>query len=403
MWRCLSRLGSAPLTGTRSTLVCVVKSAPINADVLDWALNDVGMTDRELSGLAKIEAARLRSIRDGAAEPNTTEFRAIAKAIGRAPSFLFLPSRPSRAPAAAAFRASAGRQGLRSVSPSEQEALRLATRWQTIITWVRTALDEPMPSVPTLTDADNETTAVGKLGTWLAWDVDLQRTATSPSAVLRELRAHLEARGLLLLQFSLGTNSCRGFSMPGDVPVIAINSAYNPAARVYTVVHELVHVLRGDRALCSDSRDDDLERYCEQVAAAVLIPADDLREYLNSYVTTGWVESLDDARRVANRYRVSLRAAAVRLIELQRAGFSLYALIEAETDSSKSGGFNPNSEPQTTPVRRIRELGEQVPRALLRARDEGVLSDVDVRRYLDVSGTQLEDIEHRLVKLSEDV
>lgn len=389
--------------GQQAYVGLVVKSAPINPAVLDWALNDIGMTDAELAETAKLGPARLRSIRSGAVEPNTTEFRKIAKALGRSPSFLFLPSPPARAPIVAAFRAPAGRSGARRVRPDEQEALRLAARWQLVVGWVRGSLNEPTESPPKIPESASAATVAATLREWLEWDVELQRSATSPSAVLRELRSRIEDRGLLLLQFSLGSQGCRGFSLPGHVPLIAINSSYAPAARVYTVIHELIHVFRGDQSVCTDSRDDDLERLCERAAAAFLIPADDLVPYLDAYVTPGRVETVEDARRVANRYRVSLRAAGVRLIEMKRALQSLYELIESETEGGSNSGFNPNTEPQTTPVRRLRELGDQVPRALIRARDEGVLSEIDVRRYLNVSGPQLEDIEHRLARASSDV
>ncbi|WP_420821677.1 ImmA/IrrE family metallo-endopeptidase [Pseudonocardia acidicola] len=207
----------------------------------------------------------------------------------------------------------------------------------------------------------------------------------------------MEARGVLLLQFSsLERNSCRGFLLPHDAaPVVAVNTKYNPAARLFTVFHELAHLIRGDTAICDDPRSSSTERWCEQTAAQVLAPTDDLLPYLDRWVTTGKVTSIDDCRRIANRYKISLRAAAVRLISVERAESSLYSRIDRDTDF-ESGGPNPNAEPQTTPVRRVAALGNEIPRELLRARDQGLLTTVQVRRYLNVDPDQLNDISFRL-------
>jgi Zn-dependent peptidase ImmA (M78 family) len=370
----------------------VAKPAPINVDVLNWAIDDAGLSNEQISATSKaLTPEKLRAIRRGDHQPLTTEFKALAKALGRSTSFFFLPSAPTRQPLAAAFRTPATHEGHRSLSAGEHEALRSATRWQRIVTWAREPESSArLPQVkPDASSADVAVT----ISRWLEWSLELQRSFKTPNAVLKELRDRLEDRGLIFLQFTLGNAACKGFSVPGDTPVIALNSSYNPAARVYTIIHELIHVMQGDRAVCGKPREDELERFCESAAAIFLIPERDLRNHLKTRFPKP-PETVAEVGRIANRYNVSLRATALRLTELNLARPGLYDLVDNEAEYGGGGGFG--GEPQTTPVRRIRELGQRIPRELIRARDDGRLPDVEVRRYLDVSGEQLRDIERRL-------
>jgi Zn-dependent peptidase ImmA (M78 family) len=274
-------------------------------------------------------------------------------------------------------------------------------RWQRVVAWIRQKNEDPFPILLKVSRDSTVSATATAIASWLHWDQTAQKKASSSSAVFKLARNKLEANGTLLLQFSLGDDSCRGFSVPHpQVPAIAVNSSYNSAARVFTVFHELAHIARGDQAVCGNPRDDALERWCERVAATILIPERDLRQYLDKWITMGLVSTVKDCQRVANHYRVSTRAAAVRIIQINRAVDGLYDLVDQELETGPSTGGR-SQEPQTTPVIRIRELGNEIPRQLLLARDEGYLGEVQVRRYLDVNGEQLSDLANRVLPHAE--
>ena len=76
----------------------------------------------------------------------------------------------------------------------------------------------------------------------------------------------------------------RGFSLTQrPFPVIAVNSRDAVTARIFTLFHELGHILIGDGGLCDlegevSARDAQLkERFCNALAAEVLVPEDALR------------------------------------------------------------------------------------------------------------------------------
>lgn len=101
---------------------------------------------------------------------------------------------------------------------------------------------------------------------------------------------------------------CRGFALVNSVvPFIFINNKDSKTAQLFTLIHETTHILLGTSAGYGGDIDmihDATERYCDQVAAAFLMP-DDL-------VKSNWF----GISRTARRFKVSELAMARRANEL---------------------------------------------------------------------------------------
>jgi len=174
--------------------------------------------------------------------------------------------------------------------------------------------------------------------------------------------ALIEARGILVTQISnVHLEEMRGFSISNQpFPVIAINSYDSHNGRMFTLMHELTHILLRVSGLC-DLEDKDqevlsdkeqIERFCNQVAAAILMPEDKLIQLprINSATPhTSWLEA--DITEIALRFGVSREAAALRLIAVTSAPWRLYqnlkpryerAYEEARPAPRTSGFFSPN-------------------------------------------------------------
>jgi Zn-dependent peptidase ImmA (M78 family) len=147
----------------------------------------------------------------------------------------------------------------------------------------------------------------------------------------------------------MGEESCRGFSIWDDVaPIIAINTAWVPEARVFTLIHELAHLSSRTNSACaedvvtSSNAGDRIERWCDRVAAAVLIPAAGLAEFSSEVRGTSQAGGdLATASRMAARFKVSRRAAVLRLIEQELATWSLFRSIPPHHERQESGGRGP--------------------------------------------------------------
>jgi Zn-dependent peptidase ImmA (M78 family) len=127
----------------------------------------------------------------------------------------------------------------------------------------------------------------------------------------------------------------RGFSIGRyPLPVIAINGAEPPRGKLFTLLHEVAHILLHRSALCDledaatpavEPEGRRLEWYCNSVAAAALMPRNAVLEAVadrEEAPETSW--SNDDLRALAGRFGDSAEAMLVRLVTLNLASREEY-------------------------------------------------------------------------------
>src|SRR5205814_1473466 len=176
--------------------------------------------------------------------------------------------------------------------------------------------------------------------------IETQLSWSSSNEALRAWREVIEALGVTVLMLQMGEESCRGFCVWDDAaPLIAINTAWLPEARVFTLFHELAHLTTRTNSACAEDAaprsrrsGDRTERWCERVAAAVAVPSEALSTVLSQIPgrTTRRPVDLSTVSRIATRFRVSRRAAALRLIECQGASWPLFRSIPPHADRQSS-------------------------------------------------------------------
>ncbi|MGD0453832.1 MAG: ImmA/IrrE family metallo-endopeptidase [Solirubrobacteraceae bacterium] len=363
---------------------------PVTPAVLQWAMEESAVDPPELAERAKTEPSTVLGWLNGEEQPTKTQFRAIAAMLKRPAAFFMMASPPIETAVPPAFRHPPGHPEHESTR-AELDAVATASRVRRIARWTaervadRRWLDEPVPAVT----SDTPPARAAEMATsWLAWSTTEQRGAANPSAVVKIVRGRLEERGVLALQLPIGEELCRGFSLNDDVkPLVAINSAYIPAARLFTYVHELGHLMRRSDSICLGFGDTGVERWCEQFAAALLMPHEHLRTRIAARFGTGaTITDLEQVRLLAGDFNVSLTATAIRLEDLN-CGTALVSQIPRTSDHKKSGGGRGSD--STRGAVRARELGEGYISLMLAGARDGALGRQDLLRYLDVSEGQL--------------
>jgi Zn-dependent peptidase ImmA (M78 family) len=235
--------------------------------------------------------------------------------------------------------------------------------------------------------------AGGILRTALAIDAMPKVTVGRPQEFLRLLVRAAERLNVTVIQVQrVDVSVMRGFSLgDGPYPVTAVNGSDWPRGKAFTLLHELAHVGFRSNGLCDLEREDppDIERRCDQVAAAALMPRGSflhaLREYHSRDLTT------DLAREVGQPFGASGQSALLRMVELGRATWDDYWRLKPAFDDAfqhfkadeKAAGAEADS-----PIfyqLKARDLGRSFIRRVLRAYGEEAISTRDVVQLLEVS------------------
>lgn len=361
---------------------------PVTPPVVKWALEESGYPIDEVAAATGVSSKVIRSWEAGETKPTLTQLRAFANKLKR-PVAAFLLPRPPRLPLPALeFRRAPG-ESRRHLNPDERRMVRSAARLQRVLSWINGELHRPEVALPrTSIQASTETAATEARSRLGATGAEIQDWS-SPSTAFHWWRSAVERSGVFVLILPMGTDGCRGFSLWDDqAPLIAVNSAWSAEARIFTLFHEYGHLLTRTNSACLEGthrlrsvQSDAVERWCEQFAAAVILPLEPLQRFLASHDWQRGVTEVDVVRRIAKHFRGSLRATALRLIALGTADWKLYSLLPPTVDRKAPGGGGTGRD--RAQLRRD-QYGDFTIATFATALQQDVVSRGDVLDYLDI-------------------
>lgn len=358
---------------------------PITPDVLRWAVAESGLSVDELSGAAGVDRTALNTWLQGDARPSLADVRRLASKLHRQIAVFLLPSPPADTKPVIEFRHPIGQAG-RPLNPVERRYLRRARRLQEAQVWLVRELERESTTLPARAPSTDPEEAAESLRPRLSIDASNQFRWKSASEAFDAWRRALETLHITVVMFPMGAKSCRGFSLWNDVsPLIAVNTAWRDEARIYTLFHELGHLVTRTNSACSEApatpeARDPIERWCEEFAAAVLMPR-------GSIHVAGRVSNLATLSQLARRYKVSLRAMAIRLIGLGHASWNLYRKIPPTSDAKSRGGGGTGRN-----RREIREdeIGARGTELFVAAVQRDIISESQALDYLDIPAVEFE-------------
>ena len=137
----------------------------------------------------------------------------------------------------------------KSLNPVELRWLREAHRLQRVAAWVQQELGEQPPALPRWDLQASAEDATVALRNDLRIQVDQQLAWPNVSQAQRTWRRAIEGSGVFVFLLPMGSESCRGFSLWNErAPLIAVNTAWNQEARIFTLLHEYGHLVHRSHA-----------------------------------------------------------------------------------------------------------------------------------------------------------
>ena len=298
------------------------------------------------------------------------------------------------------------------LSPELQHTIRRAHAQREAALELRELAGEPTRPSPTLDTAPRDPEAFGAAGRkLLGVGLDAQLDWTDPGRALGGWMAALEDLDVMVLQAqSIDANDMRGFSISEQtLPVVVLNGADAPRARLFTLLHEYAHVLLRTSGVCDlhERRGakpaDDLEVFCNRVAAAILLPADVFRadpRVVAAPPNGDWPEST--LRALSERYGVSREVVVRRLYSL---GLTTWECMRAKTDEYRAAHEEWRSREREKKKGgpgwhqiHVRDLGRPYVRLTLDAYYRDDINASELAGYLEVKLNKLAALEEELVR-----
>lgn len=375
------------------------RKVPITPTVLQWAIASSGYTNEDVAAQLRLHPSHVQHWLRGDDRPAITEFRNLARLLRRPTATFLLPAPPVEPLASVQFRPAPG-DAPRSLFPEEQLRIREAERLQRAVAWLSKETGEIPPEIPLVSGKTDPERAAGIAREFLAVPLSDQEAWSSDSVAQRGWREALERSGVLVLLLPMGANAARGFSIwHDDAPLIAVNTHWSAAARSFTMLHELGHLVTRTSSICAEfgrrrrrPPGADIERWYEQFAGAALMPTDAVETTLTKLgiPQRQSVNTIRDAGRIARAFHVSLRATILRLIALERSDWDLYASLPQASDAKRGGGGGGG---RSRIQIRLDEYGQRPAQTFLAGMKKGVINASEVVRYLDVPYSALGQLE----------
>jgi len=264
-----------------------VTRVDVRPELLRWARERAGMSVFEL----RKRFPKIVLWERGKTRPTLKQLEGFAKATHTPLGYLFLPEPPVERVPIPDFRTVANERIYRP-SPDLLDTLYICQQRQEWYRgFARSMGDAPLAFSGSVRVAADVVRTAALIRRALAFDLEERRRMPTWTDALRRFIEQADALGVLVMVSGVvGSNNrrkldpqeFRGFALADDLaPLVFINGADSKAAQMFTLAHELVHLWLGQSAL-SDAQaasppEQEVERWCNQVAAELLVPLEVFR------------------------------------------------------------------------------------------------------------------------------
>jgi Zn-dependent peptidase ImmA (M78 family) len=376
----------------------------VRPELIRWAIRRSGLSADDLSQFP------LDEWQNGVKQPTVKQLERFAKRTMTPLGFLFLPKPPVERLPIPDFR-TVGDKPIDRPSPNLIDTIHDMQRRQL---WMREYLIEQgyerLAFEGSLSTEASVKEAAQAIRETLHLAVDWAERETTWEEALRVLRRRIDDAGVLVAVSGIVGNNTRrkldpqefrGFVLADHVaPLVFVNGADSKSAQMFTLAHELVHVWLGKDGLFNliemRPHNDDVERFCNRVAAEFLVPSEKL-----SHVWPEARQASEPFERIARTFKVSPLVVARRALDLKFITgdefFSFYhqyleKIERLEREKPSGGNFYRNVD-----VR----LGRRFALAVIHAAREGTLLYRDAYQLTGLYGQTFDKYALRMAETME--
>lgn len=374
----------------------------VNPKILTWARERNGLTIEDLAEVMKRNPDELRMWESGEKLPSYTCLDALAYRHFKIPlAVFFFPEPPSIDDPIGKFRRLPEYE-LSRLSSDTLQKIRLAQAYQDSLIELMegSSFERSMHNEIVIDSADISKVAV-EVRDYLNISLNKQFGFHQYDQALKAWRHSVEKAGIYIFKDTFKDKFISGFCLlHKQYPIIMINNSNSFSRQIFTLIHELGHIIFGIHGLTDveetyieymDSAEKSYEVACNRFASEVLVPPYSFNKEIDLFKTVG-EQSIPE---IAKKYSVSREVILRRLLEHKVIDNNYYSkkVEEWNRDYLRMEGESTGGNWYLT---RLSYLGENYTRLAFERYHRGRLDRAELASHLNVKARNLDKFESYL-------
>ena len=378
----------------------------IERSILVWARTSLGLTIQEVATKLDKDKKTILQWEYGKSLPTLAQLEKLAYGVYKRPLAVFFLSKPPLETTPRQDFRTLPEKAITNLSPELRLFFRRAKHHQLVLKQINDGKN-PLPKLihkefRLRTSSHPENTAK-KVRDYLGITKQLQQGFKSSEEAFKHYRDIVEQTGVYLFQYPL--QEVRGFSlMDKEFPVIVINSSDRPNGKIFTLFHELCHILFNTGGVFGDTYSQEfkknpnqIEVFCNQFASDVLLPGSELiaeERVLENVNNKEWTE--EALQEIAEKYKVSKEVVLRKLLDLGKTSQSYYNRLRSKWNEKYEKDKTANKKKQSGGnyhATNLSHLGKNYVTQILATFHSGKLTPLQVADFLNIRVNRIKDYE----------
>jgi Zn-dependent peptidase ImmA (M78 family) len=372
----------------------------IKPKILIWARTTRGLSPKDVASKLKETEATINNWEDGLKKPTYAQVEKLASIYKRPLATFLLSEPPQESPIPKDYRTEFSIRH-RPLTPNTLLTIRKARRLQISAIELNKELSYLLKPISIRISLTKQPESVAKKVREVLVPSNFNiSTFNNSDEAFEGWKKMLEDNGILVFQISIQQREIKAFSLiEGELPVIVVNKQDEANSKIFSLFHELGHLLLNESGICDmleDEHSPKIERFCNHFAGAFLVPAENLigHTLVKQHKATIWENQILNS--IANDFRVSKEVILRRL------------LIHGKTSTDFYRGWREKNVKEYRPFGKggkrdrikecIQERGKKYVSMVFTAYNQTKIGTLDVADYLGVKIDQIPKVQEMMAK-----
>lgn len=331
------------------------KSIPVNPQIITWARETVGLSMTDVARAIRRSVEEIKAWESGVLSPTYPQLEKLAYQVFKRPiAVFFLPDPPDEMSPKYEFRTLPDAD-LNSLEKDTYIQIRKAHAFQLALEEIFGVTNPSKNKIWKILRISIEASVFDQavqIRRYLNISLEEQTSWNDSELALKKWRQAIENSGVFVFKSAFKQKEISGFCLASDeFPLIYINNSTTKTRQLFSLMHELAHLLMHINGLTKfdgkyiselSQKTSRIESFCNAVAAEILIPDLDFQSRVTSLPSN--IEHVAESTfsDLARRYSVSREAILRKFFDDGRVSTSFYDKKSREwnsqTKSSSSGG-----------------------------------------------------------------